>query len=334
MTATVTRIYLFTLCLSLAGLFTILGLGLLPALLGGLLVYYMTEFGSHSLRRVGIVRNKARVILLAFITIIVLALLVFAGFALLSFMSNGQESLEGLMRRMADVVKAANNYLPLWVKSMLPTNVEEWQTTLSDWLRHNAMYLSSWGKGLGMLLVHTLFGMIIGGLVAVSPPGEGGGILAQELKQRAMLLGKAFRQIVFSQFKISALNTFLTAIFLGIILPLTGNHLPFVKTMIMVTFFVGLLPIVGNLISNSIIFLIALSVSPFTAIASLCFLIVIHKLEYFVNAHIIGTHIKARAWEILLAMLVLESAFGLKGLVAAPIFYAYLKDELTEKKLI
>ena len=154
------------------------------------------------------------------------------------------------------------------------------------------------------------------------------------MSERVEHLGQAFHRIVFSQIRISALNTFLTAIFLVIILPLTGNHLPLAKTMIAVTFFAGLLPIIGNLISNTVIFLISLSVSPLTAIGALTFLIVIHKLEYFVNAHIIGTQIRARAWELLIAMVVMEAAFGLAGLVAAPIYYAYLKDELKDKKLI
>ena len=59
----------------------------------------------------------------------------------------------------------------------------------------------------------------------------------------------------------------------------------------------------------------------------------IHKLEYFLNARIIGSHIQAKAWELLLSMLILESAFGIPGLVAAPIYYAYLKAELSEKGL-
>jgi predicted PurR-regulated permease PerM len=68
--------------------------------------------------------------------------------------------------------------------------------------------------------------------------------------------------------------------------------------------------------------------------SSLGFLIVIHKLEYFLNARIVGTQINAKAWELLTAMLVMESAFGLPGLVAAPICYAWLKDELKQRGLI
>jgi len=37
---------------------------------------------------------------------------------------------------------------------------------------------------------------------------------------------------------------------------------------------------------------------------------------------------------LLLAMLVMEAAFGMAGLVAAPIYYAYLKDELVGRQLI
>ncbi|MEO8747655.1 MAG: hypothetical protein ABI379_08380, partial [Rhodanobacter sp.] len=68
--------------------------------------------------------------------------------------------------------------------------------------------------------------------------------------------------------------------------------------------------------------------------AALVFLVLIHKLEYFLNARIVGTQIRARAWELLLAMLLMEAAFGLPGLVAAPIYYAYLKRELEVNGLI
>jgi predicted PurR-regulated permease PerM len=70
------------------------------------------------------------------------------------------------------------------------------------------------------------------------------------------------------------------------------------------------------------------------ALASLVFLIVIHKLEYFLNAKIVGNRINARAWELLLAMLLMEAAFGLPGVVAAPVYYAYLKDELRARGLV
>jgi predicted PurR-regulated permease PerM len=83
-----------------------------------------------------------------------------------------------------------------------------------------------------------------------------------------------------------------------------------------------------------VIVIVSLSYSPGAALGALAFLVVIHKLEYFVNARIVGTQIRAAAWELLLAMLVMEAAFGIPGVIAAPIYYAYLKDELASRGLL
>ncbi|MCC7305419.1 MAG: AI-2E family transporter [Alphaproteobacteria bacterium] len=327
--------YCFTLFVMLAALIGALKVGLLPAMLAGLLVYQIVEFGARLLVPAGVVATTGKIILLLLIALLVISGFVLGVIVMASYVSDGPESFVILLQKMADVVDAARSHLPLWVQGYLPANFEEWQVTASEWLRENASHFSDVGQEAGISLVHLIFGMIIGGMIALRPGFQKvRGPLAAEMKDRVGFLVKAFRRIVFSQIRISALNTFLTAIFLAGILPLSGNPLPLTKTMIAVTFFVGLLPIVGNLMSNTVIFLISLSVSPFVAISALVYLIIIHKLEYFMNAHIIGTQIRAKAWELLLAMLVMESAFGISGLVAAPIYYAYLKDELTAKKLV
>jgi predicted PurR-regulated permease PerM len=147
-------------------------------------------------------------------------------------------------------------------------------------------------------------------------------------------LAEAFHNIVFAQIKISLINTICTAIFLLIVLPLFGIHVPLSKTLVVLTFVIGLLPVIGNLLSNTAVTIAALSVSLGVGVAALAFLVVIHKLEYFLNARIVGTQIHARAWELLIAMLVMEAAFGLPGVIAAPIYYAYLKSELEAARLI
>jgi predicted PurR-regulated permease PerM len=158
--------------------------------------------------------------------------------------------------------------------------------------------------------------------------------LARALIERGGRFATAFRRIVFAQIRISALNTTITAIYLMLVLPMLGIDLPLRKTLVVVTFIAGLLPVVGNLISNTAIVIVSLSHTLGVAVASLVFLVVIHKLEYFLNARIVSVRIKARAWEVLLAMLVMEAAFGLIGVLAAPIYYGYLKDELAARELI
>jgi predicted PurR-regulated permease PerM len=139
---------------------------------------------------------------------------------------------------------------------------------------------------------------------------------------------------VFAQVKISSVNTVLTGIFLLVVLPIFHVYLPLSKTLVVATFVFGLLPVVGNLITNTLIFVMGLSISPLVAVAALAYLIVIHKLEYFLNARIIGGQISARAWELLIAMLFMEAVFGAPGLIAGPIYYAYLKRELKAAGLI
>ena len=234
---------------------------------------------------------------------------------------------------MAEVIESARPHLPDWAASYVPADPQELKGAASAWLRENAGQLRLVGQDIWWALVHIIVGMIIGAMIAVShEAGETeNGPLVQALRERARLLGAAFRSVVFAQVRISALNTALTGLYLLGLVPLLGVQLPLTKTLIAVTFIAGLLPVIGNLISNTAIVVVSLSVSPVLAVSSLLFLIAIHKLEYFVNAHVMGAHIRARAWELLVAMLVMEAVFGIAGLVAAPIYYAYLKNELAAR---
>ena len=203
-------------------------------------------------------------------------------------------------------------------------------------LRTHALDIRKFSGDAGRVLLHFIIGLVIGSFIALrqASPHQALQPMARAMCERVHRLGDAFRRVVFAQVRISALNALLTGIYLLLVLPSFGVHLPFTKTMIVVTFVVGLLPVLGNLISNTIIVVISLSNSVHTAAASLTFLILIHKLEYFVNARIIGGQIQARAWELLIAMLVMEAAFGMQGVIAAPIIYAYIKKELSDRNLI
>jgi predicted PurR-regulated permease PerM len=82
-------------------------------------------------------------------------------------------------------------------------------------------------------------------------------------------------------------------------LPMFGIKLPLTKTLIVLTFLLGLLPVIGNLMSNTLITIVGLSLSIWVAMAALGYLIFIHKLEYFLNARIVGGQISAKSWELL-----------------------------------
>jgi Predicted permease len=249
------------------------------------------------------------------------------------FFRSGAYSLPDLFHRLADLIENSRSNLPAWITSHLPTDAEALRTTLVQWLRDHTAVVSGAGRDVGRGIVHTLMGMIIGGLLTLRENARSGP-WSQFGSEQVGRLALAFRRIVFAQVWISAFNTLLTWLFLGVALPLAGFHLPLTKTLILLTFVAGLLPILGNLISNSVIVLVSLSQSIWLALAALIYLMAIHKGEYFLNARIVGSHIRARAWELLIAMLAMEAAFGISGLIAAPVYYAWASAELKDRGLV
>lgn len=318
------------------GLLLILLLRLLPALLAGLLVYEMVVSTAPLMGR-RLPGDRARVLAVAVIGVVVVGLLTLLILGGISFFRNEIGNPQELWQdRLMPLVERARQQLPAAIVDRLPDSVEALRFTAMDWARSHAVTLQLAGKEAARVLVHILIGLILGAIVALSRtrPTHQVGPFAAELSLRSARLADAFHNIVFAQIKISLVNTAFTAIYLLCVLPLCGVHLPLTKTLIIVTFIVGLLPVIGNLLSNTAITIVGLSVSLYVGLGALVFLIVIHKLEYFLNARIVGTQIRARAWELLVAMLMFEAAFGLPGVVAAPIFYAYLKSELEAERLI
>jgi predicted PurR-regulated permease PerM len=317
-------------------LLLVLPLHLLPALLAGLVVYELVHLLAPRLKMVRIRQAQGRLAAVALLVLGVVLLLTLAVVGLIAFFRSAGGGLPTLLQQMADILDSWRAGLPPWAVAYFPEDVDELKEAAVAWLRAHAGALPHAGAEVGRTVAHMLIGLIIGALVALheAQPSETCGPLARALQERASRLGEAFRRVVFAQVRISAVNTILTALYLVVALPLVGVHLPLAKTMLAVTFVVGLLPVVGNLLSNTIIVILSLSVSHAVAVASLVFLVVIHKLEYVLNAYLVGTQVHAHAWELLLSMVVMEAAFGLPGLIAAPIYYAYLKDELASRKLV
>lgn len=311
-----------------------LKLHLLPALLAGLLVYELVHVIAPRLplRR----GSRAKIAAIALLTIAVVTILTLLLLGAIAFLRSDAGSFPRLMQKMAEIIEGSREKLPGWLVESVPGDAETLKATIIEWLQQHARELRTLGGEVGHVIVHIIIGMVIGAMLSLREalPAQGGGPLTRALTERAARVGDAFRRVVFAQIRISALNTVFTAIYLLGVLPLMGIQLPYGKTLVALTFIVGLLPVIGNLISNTVIVVVSLSVSLPLAIGSLAFLIIIHKLEYFLNARIVGTQIQASPWEILLAMLLMESAFGIPGLIAAPIYYAYLKDELASRGVI
>lgn len=317
------------------GLWVVLKLGLLAALFSGLLVYSLVDIFSSRLNTSSS-DHRGTVIIVALIGVIVVMGLVGAVWGAVTFFQSDTDNVQILFQKMADILDRSREQIPLGLREHIPASAEALRELITHWLREHATEAKSIGTEAGRLLAHILIGMIIGAMVTFHKKmtEKKPRLLASALSARINFIQQAFKKIVFAQMRIAAINTSITAVFVLLVLPSLGVHLTFSKTLIAITFVAGLLPVVGNLLSNSVMVILGLAHSLYVALGCLIFLVVIHKLEYFLNARIIGSHIHASTWELLVVMLVMESSFGLPGVVAAPVFYAYIKSELMDAGLV
>lgn len=251
-----------------------------------------------------------------------------------SYLLAAPQQYRELLDFLARTVLELRLKLPPDIAIQLPEGAVEIQRTIAAYLGAKAGTLALAGRAWLTGLLYAYVGLLIGALAAVRAKGRSHGPLAQELTLRVARMGDAFRQIVAAQFWIASFNTLLTALFLLVVLPAWDMRLPYTPALITLTFTAGLIPIVGNLLCNAVLTLVGLSVSPTAAIACLAFLILIHKAEYVINAKVVGQRTHMGVWELLTVMFAAEAVFGPAGLVAAPLFYAYLKKELEAEQLV
>jgi predicted PurR-regulated permease PerM len=216
------------------------------------------------------------------------------------------------------------------------TDFETLRQVVIDALGQEANYLrnvANFAKTTTAVLVFCVLGIVAAGSLFIKTgldPYRGThrvknnlySICCDEVSTRFRDFYRSFATVIGAQLTISLINTGLTAIFL------ISAGMPHAALLIAVTFLCGLVPIVGNLISNTIIVFIALTVSLKMAIFALIFLILIHKLEYFLNSKIIGDRIRNPVWLTLIALIVGERLMGIPGLILAPVVLNYLRVEM------
>ena len=310
---------------------------LMTALVGGMSMYIIVNL-MHNFTKNKIHSKTAKQITILFLSLIIFAFLalIFGGFYYV--LTVGKDNFTSLGEQAFSTLELLKFYIPEKFHVYLPDNLIELKESFLNILKKSAPDMLLTTKNITISLVHIIIGMFIGILIAIgnleSEVIDDSKKFKKELLERINTFGDVFHKVVFAQVKISAINAILTAIYLLVILPIMNINIPYAKTLVVLTFLFGLLPVVGNLISNTLITLISLNVSFDVAIYSLVFLVVVHKLEYYINAKIVGDKIKTTIWEMLIAMLIFESIFGVIGAVLSPVIYGYIKEEFNKNNLI
>jgi predicted PurR-regulated permease PerM len=146
-------------------------------------------------------------------------------------------------------------------------------------------------------------------------------LCCEEISRRFAAFYKSFAMVMNAQITISVINAVLTGIFMVVL------GLPHMPVAVGVTFICGMLPVVGNILSNIVVVAIGFIVSPAKGLGALAFLVVIHHLGFFLNSKIIGAKIRSPIWLTLLALVLGERLMGVTGMVLAPVVLHYIRVE-------
>jgi predicted PurR-regulated permease PerM len=240
--------------------------------------------------------------------------------------------------------KIADTAIPAIIKFakqqnlVLPfTDLESLRTLALSTIVDEMQYFGKRATGLGKQIVFFIIGLVVAICLFVNArmdleaerrgPNNLYSVICAEIEARFRSFYLSFVRVMGAQITISAINTALTSVFV------TWVALPYAGLVIAVTFFCGLLPIIGNLISNTVIVSIAFTVSPRLGVSALVFLVVLHKLEYLLNSKIIGERIRNPMWLTLLALVVAERIMGIPGIILAPVILDYIKTETARIKV-
>jgi hypothetical protein len=218
--------------------------------------------------------------------------------------------------------------MPDWLAARIPDNADALSNLVMEWLHTNFAMVQLAGAQAGRGLVYIFLGIILGAMIALheAMPREPHRNLSSALIERAKRLSNSFRKVVFAQVRISLLNTTVhrrlsrsdPAPFRRGLAAQEDDDRGHVRGRVAAR---DWQPPVEHDYRDHQPFLFGAR----AAMASLAFLILIHKLEYFLNARIIGQRIDSRAWELLMAMIAMEAALRIARRYCGTLYFAYVK---------
>ncbi len=241
--------------------------------------------------------------------------------------------------------RIAEETLPAIVETAEQRGIElpftNWRTAKAaalDGVREKLANVGRYARDAVFILVYLVIGLVVALSLFLSqrlrldadegaPADNLYAATAHQIMLRVQTFFRSFAVVMGAQIVIATINTVLTGGFLFLM------GFPYAPVLTIFVFLCGLLPIVGNLVSNVVITAVGLTISPRMALIALGYLIAIHKLEYFLNSKIIGDRIKNPMWLTLLGLLVGEKLMGIPGMILAPVVLHYVKVEASRARV-
>ncbi len=296
--------------------------GLGPGLVAGMTAYMVLSVAERRLRAFGAGATAAR------LGAVLLSLVLTAALIGVTI-SFARVLIERWPRLLERVLPSLQGLASRWGVGLPLENVDELKSSLIKAADANVHLLTAEGG----LLTRGFFKILIAAAAALlafsthpgahaQPVSDMDAALRRELGARARLFVECFERVMGAQFVIAGINAAATGVFLFAL------GLPFRTLLLLATFFLGVIPIAGNIVSNLLILAVALTVSAPVALAAAAFLFVSHKAQYFLSGRLVGDRIGLPTWGILVSLVVGEALMGLPGVILAPALVHYAREEL------
>lgn len=310
-----------------------------PGLIAGLAIFAITRFVRRRFVHLFRARsqqfsNPALRLFMAYVPTVLTTLVVILGVSLLvlgmgaalrfvieTMAAQGPQLIEEAIRSLNTVARS----LPDDIRAKIPGNSQEFFQMMRMGTGDIMGYAKNFGGASFFVFLQLVFALILGVSAALMVSKGEGKPLSKTWLEVMERYVRCFTLLMGAQVYVSVWNTFCTAVFIYGILPAVDVVLPFRELLLMFTAIASLIPAAGNIMANTLILVLTIRYGPWIALGSVLYLFVIHKLEYFVNGYIIGRNVQASVPEMLIAIILGEVAFGLPGLITAPVTYAFMK---------
>lgn len=293
-----------------------------------LFLYLISDFLTNDVRRLIPFMPKAFLFSILYVTVIILILLM----TYKVVPDIGKKLPHIASRLQTEIIALYSDLNDKWnLKDYI--DPEELKSAVAGTTTQAIQFLMNRFKSVYIVTIYFIFALIINlllyhdkrkiGQVFARKPKSLMFFLFNFIELRIRVFYFYFKQVMGGQIIISMINTVISSIVVFAL------HLPSPFLLVSLIFFCGLFPVVGNLVSNTILTLIAfISIGIWAAVVCLGLLILIHKLEYFLNSKIISSIVNLPMVVSLTSLVIGEVLLGIVGLMLAIPLLLFLRHEL------
>lgn len=241
-----------------------------------------------------------------FISISALILILFSAFTAASYLS---QNLDELLKVDLDQYKPI--LTKLGIKVPVNMDINFITKTALEYIKNNISILTSIGANSIQIIIGIILAISFFTYKDIGIPDDNWGKFINSIQFYFKHIFTSFKTIMKIQILVATLNT-VTISFLSLVIAklLTGEFMPYWYLLLPLSFILSLIPVIGNVIINIIIFIIAINVSIYFMIISIAYFFIMHKLELIIIGKILGHKTNLPFLLIALSMFIGELIFN------------------------